>query len=291
MFQILLKGANDNELKKVKHVIQYGVFAAYHLALETSFLADEGAFLPELPLKSPITVALPDKPSITSNKSMSTIRETFSSGGNPFCSGDVPAASNLIHSSVNRNGSSLDGSGQVEQFAEKQKAMPIDSSQPCMLSGFQDICYQPWGTIQGSKLGLDDHFDAKALRENMEVMHSDRVPKISGQGSEIMSNDRQEDARKFFGGQPGAINLATRHLDRSDGDEQALSKEDFSPSSDHQSILVSLTSRCVWKSTVCERAHLFRIKYYGSCDKPLGRFLRDHLFDQVRPLIFDKSCL
>ncbi|PQP97848.1 hypothetical protein Pyn_00371 [Prunus yedoensis var. nudiflora] len=56
--------------------------------------------------------------------------------------------------------------------------------------------------------------------------------------------------------------------------------EEFPPSpSDHQSILVSLSSRCVWKGTVCERSHLFRIKYYGSFDKPLGRFLRDHLFD------------
>jgi 1-phosphatidylinositol-3-phosphate 5-kinase len=50
-----------DELKKIKHVVQYGIFAAYHLALETSFLADEGATLPELPLKSPLTVAFPDK--------------------------------------------------------------------------------------------------------------------------------------------------------------------------------------------------------------------------------------
>ncbi|KAF5962119.1 hypothetical protein HYC85_003328 [Camellia sinensis] len=58
-------------------------------------------------------------------------------------------------------------------------------------------------------------------------------------------------------------------------------REEFSPSpSDHQSILVSLTTRCVWKGTVCERAHLLCIKYYGTFDKPLGRFLRDHLFDQ-----------
>ena len=27
-FQILLRGANGDELKKVKHVVQYGVFAA-----------------------------------------------------------------------------------------------------------------------------------------------------------------------------------------------------------------------------------------------------------------------
>ncbi|KAG4379594.1 hypothetical protein GLYMA_16G013500v4 [Glycine max] len=64
-------------------------------------------------------------------------------------------------------------------------------------------------------------------------------------------------------------------------EEPVLIKEEFPPSpSDHQSILVSLSSRCVWKGTVCERSHLFRIKYYGSFDKPLGRFLRDHLFDQ-----------
>ncbi|KAL0374632.1 UNVERIFIED_CONTAM: 1-phosphatidylinositol-3-phosphate 5-kinase FAB1B [Sesamum radiatum] len=63
--------------------------------------------------------------------------------------------------------------------------------------------------------------------------------------------------------------------------ELGAAQEDFPPSaSDHQSILVSLSTRCVWKGSVCERSHLFRIKYYGNFDKPLGRFLRDHLFDQ-----------
>ncbi|KAJ0075209.1 hypothetical protein Patl1_33851 [Pistacia atlantica] len=69
---ILLRGANGDELKKVKHVVQYGIFAAYHLALETSFLADEGASLPELPMISPIIVALPDKPS-SIERSISTV--------------------------------------------------------------------------------------------------------------------------------------------------------------------------------------------------------------------------
>lgn len=36
-------GASREELKKVKKVVELAVFAAYHLALETSFLADEGA--------------------------------------------------------------------------------------------------------------------------------------------------------------------------------------------------------------------------------------------------------
>ena len=67
-----MRGANGDELKKVKHVIQYGIFAAYHLALETSFLADEGATLPELSLNSPITVTRPDKLSIM-DRSISTV--------------------------------------------------------------------------------------------------------------------------------------------------------------------------------------------------------------------------
>ncbi|KAF2323994.1 hypothetical protein GH714_005903 [Hevea brasiliensis] len=53
------------------------------------------------------------------------------------------------------------------------------------------------------------------------------------------------------------------------------------PSDTHQSILVSFSSRCVVKGTVCERSRLLRIKFYGSFDKPLGRYLRDDLFDQV----------
>ncbi|KAF2300897.1 hypothetical protein GH714_018075 [Hevea brasiliensis] len=73
---------------------------------------------------------------------------------------------------------------------------------------------------------------------------------------------------------------SARQDNKSNLEEPGPLKEEFPPSpSDHQSILVSLSSRCVWKGTVCERSHLFRIKYYGSFDKPLGRFLRDHLFN------------
>ncbi|XP_020269930.1 putative 1-phosphatidylinositol-3-phosphate 5-kinase FAB1C isoform X2 [Asparagus officinalis] len=47
---VLLRGTNREELKKVKHVVQYASFAAYHLSRETSFLADEGATLPKVPV-------------------------------------------------------------------------------------------------------------------------------------------------------------------------------------------------------------------------------------------------
>lgn len=69
--QVLLRGASTEELKKVKKVVQFAVFAAYHLALETSFLADEGATLPELPLESPISVVIPARPRL--DRSISSI--------------------------------------------------------------------------------------------------------------------------------------------------------------------------------------------------------------------------
>jgi hypothetical protein len=59
---------------------------------------------------------------------------------------------------------------------------------------------------------------------------------------------------------------------------QPEQKDDFPPSpSDHQSILVSLSSQCL----SCERPRLKRIKYYGPSDKPLGKFLKDSLFNAV----------
>ena len=64
-------------------------------------------------------------------------------------------------------------------------------------------------------------------------------------------------------------------------DEDEASSKYFSATDTHQSILVSFSSRCVLKGTVCERSRLLRIKFYGSFDKPLGRYLRDDLFDQV----------
>ncbi|XP_051148627.1 putative 1-phosphatidylinositol-3-phosphate 5-kinase FAB1C isoform X2 [Andrographis paniculata] len=45
---VIIRGSTHDELKKVKNVVQYAVFAAYHLSLESSFIADEGARLPKI---------------------------------------------------------------------------------------------------------------------------------------------------------------------------------------------------------------------------------------------------
>ncbi|KAF7813970.1 1-phosphatidylinositol-3-phosphate 5-kinase FAB1B [Senna tora] len=302
---ILLRGADKDELKKVKHVVQYGFFAAYHLALETSFLADEGASLPELPLNSRITVALPDKSS-SIERSISTV-PGFSIPGNEKSQGPEPSTEPLRAQSVTvANLASLVCSTEPflsnfpsppEQFGSSishsnafySSATPsgnaisdsYDKRLPCSSEERNEMDYKkslvPETSVVNNTLSfMDNHTDVNGCRvlEKPEIgiltdtpqnCHSE-VFKCQLSDSELLS---PEDVQNHSKGQ-GFMNE----------DPMPLKEEFPSSLSDHQSILVSLSSRCVWKGTVCERSHLFRIKYYGSFDKPLGRFLRDHLFDQ-----------
>ncbi|TYH12877.1 hypothetical protein ES288_A06G100900v1 [Gossypium darwinii] len=270
-YTILLKGASGDELKRVKHVVQYGVFAAYHLAVETSFLADEGATLPELPLKSPLTVALPDKPS-SIDRSISVIPGfTISSSGKPIVSqtiDEVQKSNEAI--SVRSSSDSIDPPG---------KCTGVSSS--CLSKGAY-ISYNDVPSLNHafSKVdGVDPKESVETPASIGEALMGDQfLSKAPEQGGA----NNHADSNMLSANHVGGTGLASSNRETINSNEEvASSTEEFPPSpSDHQSILVSLSTRCVWKGTVCERSHLLRIKYYGSFDKPLGRFLRDNLFDQ-----------
>lgn len=271
---ILLKGANGDELKKVKHVVQYGIFAAYHLALETSFLADEGASLPELPLRSPITVALPDKLSSV-ERSISTIPGFSVTSASPL---DARPVSEMSLDKVFTLGGSLpadtdkmEGSRSLFPFKGLHKLDPKSNE---LLSNHYAENFKvgggesfPMTSASAFKDGSDSSFVSNALSTSEKVRQSDDY--------------RHGDNITLPADNVGKSDVAAAKDGKNYNGEMGSSKEEFPPSpSDHQSILVSLSTRCVWKGTVCERAHLLRIKYYGCFDKPLGRYLRDHLFDQ-----------
>ncbi|XP_010917372.2 1-phosphatidylinositol-3-phosphate 5-kinase FAB1B [Elaeis guineensis] len=315
---ILLKGANVDELKKVKHVVQYGVFAAYHLALETSFLADEGASLPELPLKSPITVALPDKPSST-DRSISMIPGfTIPSAGKLQTSTDLQRAntsdSNLTgnfgkveavvspYSYENHNSQTVKSASthppsiNVNDFPVESSSFVEHAFKSHSMDAFPtemqlNACpgYSSSSTkLVRNKVGFLDCVDTETFRTDDHMLTGDSTNSSSCHNSLVtferggmVADKTQMDVEKMIEKQPGSYDLGTSYQDNNPRDEHIFPNDEFPPSpSDHQSFLVSLSSRCVWKGTVCERAHLFRIKYYGNFDKPLGRFLRDHLFDQ-----------
>ncbi|KAK8629218.1 hypothetical protein V6N13_078069 [Hibiscus sabdariffa] len=279
---ILLRGANRDELKKVKHVVQYGIFAAYHLALETSFLADEGASLPEFP-NSPMVVALPDKPS-TIARSISTVPDfataNIKSQGPQHYSG--PQRANSVPSPiVNRN------TQKIEETPSSflSKGTSLWSVQPTLKESSVLVSSTSEKTSdvisKKSEMGTKESSRREIYvdKNKSSFMNSGVRPSES---SAHMNSENNSSAVEL---QPGGSQATSVQQDGKNHNNQSeVSKplqETFpSAPSENQSILVSLSSRSVRKGTVCERSHLFRIKYYGSFDKPLGRFLRDHLFDQ-----------
>ncbi|KAE8718847.1 Phosphatidylinositol-4-phosphate 5-kinase family protein, putative isoform 3 [Hibiscus syriacus] len=214
---------------KVKHVVQYGVFAAYHLALETSFLADEGPTLPGLPLKSPINVALPNKPS-SIDRSISTI-PGFT----------IPSSGKTMDS---------------QPINKLQKSNEVNSSDSPSSANLQGLVHHACQKVDG--VDLKESLRTKTARDGEAVM-----------GGQFISLCQRLLEATDQGGGPGGSNyaggnmMAANHLG---GPELASSKQETCNNNE--------------EGSVCERFLLYRIKYYGSFDKPLGRFLRDHLFDQ-----------
>nr|CAB3470546.1 unnamed protein product [Digitaria exilis] len=324
---VLLKGGSMDELKKIKHVVQYGIFAAYHLALETSFLADEGATLPELPLKSPLTVTLPDKRS-TADNSISAVpgftindsskQQTDSSDNRgtdcimPTDPGEkavaeAPVSSECLTSqntysccygslsanSGNFNHMNVDGNELVVKVTATSASVSISST-----SGAPTNHTPRYSTVEKKGMHFGDYHDGSTRSRGKAIMMdtastlschrhiaveasaniSNSNIKESLEGSYALANMKSTSKNDAVVVQP-VSSAATQNQETSQGDDGTSSKDEI-VASDHQSILVSLSTRCVWKGTICERSQLLRIKYYGNFDKPLGRFLRDYLFDQ-----------
>ncbi|KMT04736.1 hypothetical protein BVRB_7g169170 [Beta vulgaris subsp. vulgaris] len=297
-FTILLRGAIGDELKKVKHVVQYGVFAAYHLALETSFLADEGASLPDHLFNEPITVALPNK-SLSIDRSISTI-PGFSFPAHQEKIGESQLVSSMTTALL--SGANMQNTELIKSLSLPSNTIIQDAGPSLSYSSATSLNCKPPGNVFGSEPSCDnvasisavdkekkigEFMDHDASEVNCgELLHAHLREDYSDPPESSEHVSVSEDACNADD-MTGLYETAGSEVIFRQQDAQRImqnpgsSKEEFPPSpSDAQSILVSLSSRCVWKGTVCERSHLFRIKYYGSFDKPLGRFLQDHLFDQ-----------
>ncbi|KAL6648017.1 hypothetical protein ACP70R_012241 [Stipagrostis hirtigluma subsp. patula] len=326
---VLLKGASIDELKKIKHVVQYGIFAAYHLALETSFLADEGATLPELPLNSPLTVALPDKrsavdssistvPGFTNHVSNSQQRtDSFGHPGSDSIISTGTGETAVVEPAVSSehlsfqttdsssfgpcctdngsfNNGSSDGLGKVTATAASVAVCSTATSG--VLTNHAPV----YSTTERNHMHSGDYHDNGTTRSRGHMVTTDSAKTLSRhqqtmfdtstnilncpnlkeplESSIALANVKTVSNNNMAVLQP-VSSPAIQNQETSQGHDSTSNKEEV-VASDHQSILVSWSTRCVWKGTICERSQLLRIKYYGNFDKPLGRFLRDYLFDQ-----------
>ncbi|GAB2279995.1 hypothetical protein Dimus_014632 [Dionaea muscipula] len=245
---VLLKGSCREELKRIKHVVQYAVFAAYHLSLETSFLADEGATLPKMMPRPRVVVA---ERIYTDNE---VHPAACSSAVSPFQ--PEVTMSSLIEGCVMESGELELPTRHLDTSMSVLTCMDVgpDNVFP---DSFLD-CSVPRVAVGSSSSVRRDGRDRLGLPVILDDMNGYPHAKLleAALAKEV---------------QPGDSRL----------DDNDTSNEYLSAAENHQSILVSFSSRCMVKGTVCERSRLLRIKFYGSFDKPLGRYLHDDLFDQA----------
>ncbi|KAG6425785.1 hypothetical protein SASPL_109989 [Salvia splendens] len=254
---IILRGASGDELKKVKHVVQYGVFAAYHLALETSFLADEGASLPALPLNSPITVALPDKQS-TIDRSISTVPGFSVPSGDktpgPQSVGDLQRSNTLPPSDLIR-----ETIASIHEYSDTHNIPAPLSSQygepPISSCVDQHSSSNPFSAEDQAILDLGLSVEAKPSELNgFSVAAVDIHSSNQFGDSNVKTVDSKSNGSNLTSLQTDALKIS---------DEQPALKEEFPPSpSDHQSILVSLSSRCSFVCRSCDMASEAHIQCY-----------------------------
>ncbi|KAH6771556.1 FORMS APLOID AND BINUCLEATE CELLS 1C [Perilla frutescens var. hirtella] len=245
---VVLQGSCREELKKVKHVTQYAVFAAYHLSLETSFLADEGAGLPKVATKSPGFIA--EKMAL--DEAISVVPDE-------------------------------DGAGdKATSFTEENKVSDADlgSGDLNLELGLQESLSE-LGDTGCDDVSIPDEFRyrkalSEACNENLALDVADVAPDDLRPTCSSSRNHTLTEAIGQEEGQSGVVGLATPVQN----EDTEASSEYFSANDSHQGILVSFSSHNMANRTVCERSTLLRLKFYGSSDKPLGRYLRDNLFDQ-----------
>lgn len=257
---VILRGGFLEELKKVKRVMSLAIFAAYHLSLETSFLADEGATLPKLP-----------------SKVLSSIPDNL-----------------LIDSAAMIETSLSDGPRVRQRTAEDQRKVYSSSN-----NGPQSIFLSPDAScINGGILNVTAKTTHRSHSVNRMLTGDISRLCISNSLDELESFGIVGQNRKFS--RPNPTNASAQVEDTSLSDKGSVATlkhlitdeharrndflevpEELFSTGDSQSILVSFSSSCIPKGTVCERSQLFRIKFYGSFDKPLGKYLHDDLFDQT----------
>ena len=221
--------------------------------METSFLADEGASLPKI------------RPIAFQDRSI-----------------DDPANSVLPDSIVSTNTEVVKGSCHDHEILslhpghEGLESFARNFSLGHELPSSTDFVDSMVGNILASAsnddLASNMHLDS-SLNENIDRNEPNLLSDIGSPSKPELQVTSPQDER-----QPEDLYELTKS-DRVD--ENDVSSEYFSAADTHQSILVSFSSHCVLKGTVCERSRLMRIKFYGCFDKPLGRYLRDDLFDRV----------
>ncbi|GJR02801.1 putative 1-phosphatidylinositol-3-phosphate 5-kinase FAB1C [Tanacetum coccineum] len=228
---VLLKGSSREELKKVKHVVQYAIFAAYHLSLETSFLADEGASLPKMTIKP----SVPEPQTMNPDNSLSTLSSCTvsppsevtdssiyieghdiaveSQSSSPLADRDIKIVSNLLgddlETTTDQDEKQLD---EYYSATDNSQSILVSFSSHCVVNG--TVCERSrllrikfYGCFD-KPLGRylqDDLFDQTSSCQSCKEPAESHVTCYTHQQGNLTINVRRLPSLKLFGAKEGKI--------------------------------------------------------------------------------------
>ncbi|KAF8668280.1 hypothetical protein HU200_052335 [Digitaria exilis] len=315
---ILLKGASSEELKKVKQVMNFTVFAAYHLILETSFFEDQRVFLNDK--------SIPKENSVSSMEGLSTTAfdlAALSRAIPNFPSHNESPALRLFHAASNsyvdvnktlrspRNvdapssTSSNSANDHQEGASIRYDLSPSTDSEriasavpgPFRKLFADNLCHQNIYLPVTSLQEANDKQKEVRVHSSQETLsngfHRPKVEEsvISSENGESPNGTRKQEVTQAIMRTNSSAN--DRSAESSDmvengahsGTSIIIKERDADDDQaddalDSHSILILMSSQCTEKQIICEQSHLTRIKYYGNFDVSLGRYLQDILQNQ-----------
>lgn len=316
LFQILLKGANSEELKKVKQVMHYTVFAAYHLILETSFFEDQRVFLNDK--------STPKETSFTATEGPSTTAYDVAalSGAIPsFPSYDDSPALRLFHATSNsyadvnkrltsaRNVDALssissssandleEGKSTVNNLGPSVNDERLTSPvQGPLRKLFADVlCHQniylPVTSLQETNVNRKEAKAESSQGTGSNGFHRPKVEEseVSSENGESINDAQKQEITEAIMLTGSSVNGESPDMGENEAHsntsivikEKNVDDDQADDALDSHSILILMSSQCTEKQVICEQSHLTRIKYYGNFDVSLGRYLQDILQNQV----------
>lgn len=282
--QILLKGTNSEELKKIKLVFQYAVLVAYHLILETAFLLDQKAMFSTLPLDGRVNLLASNQTPCISPREANvampedSIVESDSSGVI-----DIPIA----------NGNHKEGPIDVGLEGDTDTLFPYEPYNPLVFSGFSSISAslrRAFGNsvplLSSSQQSISTYIGIDGEVSNSQVQSSNDLtthPEANGHYDILTKDDCGEEKALDNGGTSvhRELQLDTQNS-VGEYEDQAQFKDDSSTMRAYaDSILILMSRRNSFTGSICEQSHFSHIKFYRNFDVPLGIFLRDNLLNQV----------
>nr|XP_010910903.1 1-phosphatidylinositol-3-phosphate 5-kinase FAB1A [Elaeis guineensis] len=316
---ILLKGAHSDELKKVKRVVYYTVFAAYHLILETSFFADQRLFFSGKNFVREGSGSFKDKAVLLASCDASPYSDISSiecstSSITPVHALDIPISDGRLQKYAHEQMASISDLGAERSSLSPQLNPAVSSLGDSVdhrdlfcdkLRGSRFLRYDSSALLKrGQVLSSFSVSSKKYLGKSFQSHTSESDSSFSGfnekmldlpifSSLEMLDRDKEAtatihqekpDDRNINNAKPGLVSDISEPIERCTCDVsdqvEMQNKDDIQSVLDPQSILVLLSTQCITKQAVCEENHLSRINYYGNFDVSLGRFLQDVLLNK-----------